>query len=187
MRCHKLRPTELSWVSACLIKTARLFGISMVKSPPNNAHYTRPWPRSKGVLKTIGLSHCSHTTWSAHLYNSFFMLNTLRKGCKYSGPFKFLMVLAQKRTLKSNEMQLNFEKLHSKPKHLTEQVGNCKNRIIFRILLFHIERGESRIYKFRKNEMLTSVARPRITIPVVSLFVIFFFDYNVHRYFRRGK
>ena len=35
-------------------------------------------------------------------------------------------------------MQLNFEKLHFKPKHLTEHVDNCKNGIIFRILLCHI-------------------------------------------------
>ena len=145
--------------------------------PPNNAHYTRPWPRSKGVLKTIGLSHCSHTTWSAHLYNSFFMLfgSILKERVvNTQAHSSFSWCWHRKEHLKRDEMQLNFEKLHSKPKHLTEQVGNCKNRIIFRILLFHIERGESRIYKFRKNEMLTSVARPRITIPVFSLFVIFF-------------
>ena len=58
-------------------------------------------------------------------------------------------------------MQLNFEKLHFKPKHLTEHVDNCKNGIIFRILLCHIERGESCIYIFQKNKMVNSCGQTK--------------------------
>ena len=89
-------------------------------------------------------------------------------------------------------MQGNFETLHSKPKHLTEQVGNCKNGIMFRILLCHIERGESYIYIFQKNKMVNSCGQTKNYHSIVSLFMIFFlmihtYDYNVQRYFRGDK
>ena len=43
----------------------------------------------------------------------------------------------RKEHLKSNEMQLDFEKLHSKPKHLTEQVGTG-GPLLVRFLLVRI-------------------------------------------------